>query len=57
MNRTLSGLNASALTFGDWLVAYIFIELNIFQWHEEVEEAEMMKDDSGSKGNIRQDDN
>ena len=23
-----------------WLVAFIFIEMNIFKWHEEVEEAE-----------------
>ena len=35
------GLEGSFLDFWDaflWLVAFIFIELNIFQWHEEVEE-------------------
>lgn len=36
------GLNGVFLDFWDaflWLVAFIFIELNIFQWHEEAEEA------------------
>lgn len=35
------GINGTFLDFWDaflWLVAFIFIELNIFQWHEEVEE-------------------
>jgi len=35
------GLEGSFLDFWDaflWLVAFIFIELNIFQWHEEVED-------------------
>ena len=42
------GVKGDFLDFWDaflWLVAFIFIELNIFQWHEEVEEAEVMKDD------------
>jgi hypothetical protein len=37
------GFEGSFVDFWDaflWLVAFIFIELNIFQWHEEVEEAE-----------------
>lgn len=36
------GYDGTFLDFWDaflWLVAFIFIELNIFQWHEEVEEA------------------
>jgi hypothetical protein len=36
------GINGSFMDFWDaflWLVAFIFIELNIFQWHEEVETA------------------
>ena len=35
------GVEGSFLDFWDaflWLVAFIFIELNIFQWHEEIEE-------------------
>lgn len=35
------GFEGSFLDFWDaflWLVAFIFIELNIFQWHEEIEE-------------------
>jgi hypothetical protein len=35
------GLEGTFLDFWDaflWLVAFIFIELNIFQWHEEVED-------------------
>ena len=35
------GMEGDFLDFWDaflWLVAFIFIELNIFQWHEEVEE-------------------
>lgn len=35
------GIEGSFLDFWDaflWLVAFVFIELNIFQWHEEVEE-------------------
>ena len=38
---TYWGFEGSFLDFWDaflWLVAFIFIELNIFQWHEEVEE-------------------
>jgi len=37
------GLEGSFLDFWDaflWLVAFILIELNIFQWHEEVEEVQ-----------------
>jgi hypothetical protein len=37
------GFEGSFVDFWDaflWLVAFIFIELNIFQWHEEAEEAE-----------------
>jgi hypothetical protein len=36
------GFEGSFLDFWDaflWLVAFIFIEMNIFQWHEETEEA------------------
>lgn len=36
------GVEGSFVDFWDaflWLVAFIFIELNIFQWHEETEEA------------------
>ena len=36
------GFEGSFLDFWDaflWLVAFVFIELNIFQWHEETEEA------------------
>jgi len=36
------GVKGDFLDFWDaflWLVAFIFIELNVFQWHEEVEEA------------------
>jgi hypothetical protein len=36
------GIYGDFLDFWDaflWLVAFIFIEMNIFQWHEEVEEA------------------
>jgi len=36
------GFEGSFLDFWDaflWLVAFIFIEMNIFQWHEEAEEA------------------
>ncbi|MEE8340099.1 MAG: hypothetical protein V3R56_08130 [Xanthomonadales bacterium] len=39
------GINGTFLDFWDaflWLVAFIFIELNIFQWHEELEEDEEM---------------
>jgi hypothetical protein len=35
------GINGTFLDFWDaflWLVAFIFIELNIFQWHEETQE-------------------
>ena len=38
------GMEGSFLDFWDaflWLVAFIFIELNIFQWHEEAEEAQL----------------
>jgi hypothetical protein len=37
------GFRGDFLDFWDaflWLVAFIFIEMNIFQWHEETEEAE-----------------
>lgn len=40
------GFNGSFLDFWDaflWLVAFIFIELNIFQWHEEIEEEHLTK--------------
>ena len=40
------GFEGSFLDFWDaflWLVAFIFIELNIFQWHEEVEEEHEME--------------
>ena len=36
------GIDGSFVDFWDaflWLVAFIFIEMNIFQWHEETEEA------------------
>lgn len=36
------GINGTFLDFWDaflWLVAFIFIELNIFNWHEELEDA------------------
>jgi hypothetical protein len=45
------GLEGDFLDFWDaflWLVAFIFIELNIFQWHEEVEEAGLIGDDVDS---------
>ena len=35
------GFEGTFLDFWDaflWLVAFIFIELNIFQWHEEAED-------------------
>lgn len=38
------GFEGSFLDFWDaflWLVAFIFIEMNIFKWHEEVEEAQL----------------
>jgi hypothetical protein len=38
----LWGLWGDFLDFWDaflWLVAFIFIEMNIFKWHEETEEA------------------
>jgi hypothetical protein len=44
------GVKGDFLDFWDaflWLVAFIFIELNIFQWHEEVEEAALISDDGG----------
>jgi hypothetical protein len=40
------GVKGDFLDFWDaflWLVAFIFIELNVFQWHEEVEEASLEK--------------
>ncbi len=40
------GWKGDFLEFWDaflWLVAFIFIELNIFQWHEKVEEAELAR--------------
>ena len=39
---TFWGVKGDFVDFWDaflWLVAFIFIEMNIFQWHEEVEEA------------------
>ncbi|MFC1695468.1 hypothetical protein ACFL1C_05015, partial [Pseudomonadota bacterium] len=39
------GFEGSFLDFWDaflWLVAFIFIELNIFQWHEELEEEQSL---------------
>ena len=38
------GVKGDFLDFWDaflWLTAFIFIELNVFHWHEEVEEAEL----------------
>ncbi len=46
------GFEGSFLDFWDaflWLVAFIFIELNIFQWHEETEEAWEVAQDIGEK--------
>lgn len=43
------GFEGSFLDFWDaflWLVAFIFIELNIFQWHEEVEEENLARNAS-----------
>lgn len=40
------GFEGSFLDFWDaflWLVAFIFIEMNIFQWHEEIEEAHQLE--------------
>ncbi len=45
------GMEGHFLDFWDaflWLVAFIFIELNIFQWHEEVEEAGQHEADNSS---------
>ena len=45
------GVKGDFLEFWDallWLVAFIFIELNVFQWHEETEEAELEIEKSGS---------
>jgi hypothetical protein len=45
------GVKGDFLDFWDaflWLVAFIFIELNIFQWHEETEEAGMIEDGDGT---------
>jgi len=44
------GFEGTFLDFWDaflWLVAFIFIEMNIFQWHEEVEEAQEQVLDTG----------
>ena len=41
------GLYGDFLDFWDaalWLVAFIFIEMNIFQWHDEVQEEEMQEE-------------
>jgi len=43
------GFEGSFLDFWDaflWLVAFIFIELNIFQWHEELEEEQSILETS-----------
>jgi hypothetical protein len=43
------GLEGTFLDFWDaflWLVAFIFIEMNIFQWHEEVEEASLAEQEA-----------
>ena len=39
---TYWGIKGSFLDFWDaflWLVAFVFIEMNIFEWHQETEEA------------------
>ena len=39
------GFKGDFLDFWDaflWLVAFVFIEMNIFQWHEEIEEAQQL---------------
>ena len=44
------GFEGTFLDFWDaflWLVAFIFIEMNIFQWHEEVEEAQELEIQTG----------
>jgi len=46
------GFEGTFLDFWDaflWLVAFIFIEMNIFQWHEETEEAQVDQS-SGNSG-------
>jgi len=48
---TYWGFEGSFLDFWDaflWLVAFVFIEMNIFQWHEEVEEAYEAQQKTGS---------
>lgn len=47
------GFEGSFLDFWDaflWLVAFIFIELNIFTWHEEVEEEKELEGVSAGQG-------
>lgn len=47
------GFEGSFLDFWDaflWLVAFIFIELNIFQWHEEVEEEKELEGVGAGQG-------
>lgn len=47
------GFEGTFLDFWDaflWLVAFIFIELNIFQWHEEVEEEKESELPDGGQG-------
>ncbi len=49
------GLLGDFLDFWDaflWLVAFIFIEMNIFQWHEEVEEEKQGEQMHGSKHEV-----
>jgi len=50
------GFKGDFLDFWDaflWLVAFIFIELNIFQWHEEIEETSGVDQDSPGSASIR----
>ena len=47
------GFEGSFLDFWDaflWLVAFIFIEMNIFQWHEETEEAHEIQSEAARPG-------
>lgn len=43
------GIKGSFLDFWDaflWLVAFVFIEMNIFEWHEEKEEAKALSEEN-----------
>ena len=43
------GVKGSFLDFWDaflWLVAFVFIEMNIFEWHEENQEAKALAEES-----------